>query len=142
MNNFLDFWNDLETKVEKFFNFSKGKLPFKILKYYLYLLLSFGATVFLIETFSLVIASHELRIVALYLMWLLLTIIIILPGGILLLIDKILNLNLLSNYGESFLTQCQNLSSEWNGIIISFITIIVSLLLFRTINIVVESDRE
>lgn len=117
MNNFLDFWNNLETKVEKFFNFSKGKLPFKILKYYLYLLLSFASTVFFIETFSLVIASHELRMVALYFMWLLLAIIIILPGGILLLIDKILNLNLLSNYGESFLEQCN-------------------------INIVVESDRE
>ena len=142
MNNFWDFWNDLKTNVENFFDLNKGKLPFKIIKYYLFLLLSFASTAFFMETFSLVVDSHELRIVALYFMWFLLTIIIIVPGAILLLIDKILNLNLLSNYSESFLEQCQNLSSEWNGIVICFITIIVSLLLFRTINIAVESDRE
>ena len=141
MNEILIFWHRIEKNIDNFFDFSKGNMPLRVGKYYLFSLLLLSASAIFLEVLSLVTGNHDLRLGASFLMWLVVTNLIIIPGAIIISIDKISGLDLLDNYRDSFLEQSKNLVNEWNGIVICFLAAIVSLLLFHSINLLVQEKE-
>ena len=116
-------------------------MPLRIGKYYLFYLLILSTSAIFLELLSLTTGNQGLKVGAIFLMWLVVINIIIIPGVIIISIDKTSGLNLLNNYRDSFWEQSKNLATEGNGIIICSVTIIVSLLLFHSINLLVQEDK-
>ncbi len=141
MNEILIFWHRLEKNIDNFFDFSKGNMPLRLGKYYLFSLLLLSASAIFLELLSLSTGDQYLRLGASFLMWFVVANIIIIPGAIIISIDKISGLDLLGNYRDSFLEQCKNLVSEWNGIVICFVAAVVSLLLFYSINLLAQEKE-
>ena len=141
MNEILIFLNRIEKNIDNFFDFSKGNMPLRVGKYYLFSLLLLSASAIFLELLSLITGSHDLRLGASFLMWLVVANIVMIPGTIVISIDKISGLDLLGNYRDYFLQQSKNLVNEWNGIVICFLAAVVSLLLFHSINLLAQEKE-